>query len=70
MIPCVKRSLRALLLAGLVWVSQDFDNPIQMTNFLNQLPAERQVEAKVIAYTYASTLRIVLFYRVEKPDKK
>jgi len=61
----VRNGLRAFVLAGFVWMSQDFPTLSQLVTFLNQLPAERQVEAKVVSYPRAGGY--ALFYRVEKP---
>ena len=56
----------AFVFAGFVWVSQDFLTLAQLTHFLNQLPVERQAEAKIVAAP-ARFLGYVLLYRVEKP---
>ena len=68
------RLIRALALClGLVWVSQDFPTLNQLVTFLNQLPVERQAEAKVVTigpkFGHAVSQGYALLYRVEQVER-
>lgn len=52
-----------LTMFALMWVTKSFFTVGSVAKFLNTLPAERQLEAKIIAM---DVFPIIVFYRIEQ----
>lgn len=56
--------MKKLLMVVLIWTCQEFFTKGGVIKFLNSLPPERAIEAKVVGLD--TTYPIFVFYRVEQ----